>query len=253
MTSRISIKELLKGDLPSKSEKCTNMQKYAIIVAGGTGSRIGKEIPKQFLLLMGKPILMYSIEAFYRFDPRITIIVALHPDFFETWIQLCEQHTFGRSHQLVKGGETRCHSVQNALESITGGGMVAIHDAARPLLTQELIIRTFKEAERHLNAIPVVPVNETVRVITEGKVKLLDRSALRITQTPQVFQTDLLKKAYQLPLHQRITDDGSLLEAMGFELNLVPGDPFNLKITLPGDIEIAEIYLKNRTPFSDGP
>ncbi len=222
------------------------MKNFAIIVAGGTGSRMGHDTPKQFLLLAGKPLLMHSIEAFYRFDAYMQIIVSLHPDFVENWRQLCKQYEFQIPHQLAPGGETRFHSVQNSLKLISGSGLVAVHDAARPNLSVDLINRVFTEAARTGNAIPCIPVNETVRIVEGEKIRMIDRTSLRITQTPEVFESGLLKRAYEQPFQPGFTDDGSLLEVLGMQVCLVEGDPGNMKITLPGDIEIAEVLMKRQ-------
>ncbi len=222
------------------------MDNFAIIVAGGTGTRMETETPKQFLLLAGKPLLMHSMEAFFQFDEKITIIVSLHPDYMKQWMHLCAEYDFHIPHFLVPGGSSRFHSVQNALGKVPGSGLVAVHDAARPLITVSLIRRIFKAAANRGNAIPCVTVNETVRSMEGGSVKLLDRSLLRITQTPEVFECSLLKNAYEQPYQPGFTDDGSLLEARGMQVHLVDGDPVNIKITLPGDVEIAEVLLRRR-------
>jgi 2-C-methyl-D-erythritol 4-phosphate cytidylyltransferase len=220
------------------------MKKFAIIVAGGTGSRLGGEIPKQFLLLGGKPLLMHSIEIFYQYDPTIHIIVAMHPAYTGKWTELCAESHFMIPHQLAPGGETRFHSVRNALALVSGNGLVAVHDAARPLATVDLVIRTFQSALEHGSAIPCIPVNETVRSVENGRVNLIDRASLRITQTPEVFDIALLRNAYEQPYCESFTDDGSVLEATGRRVHLVDGEPTNLKVTLPGDIEVAEVLLK---------
>lgn len=222
------------------------MDEYAIIVAGGKGSRMGNKSPKQFLLLSGKPLLFYSVQAFYSYNPTIQIIVALHPDHLTDWRKICIEHDFYLSHRLVPGGETRYQSVKNALETITGEGFVAVHDAARPVVSKELIATTFREARKYLNAIPGIPVNETVRTIESGHPRLVDRNNLRIIQTPQVFETGLLKRAYQQEFQPSFTDDASLLEAQGTDLHLVEGDFRNIKITYPGDLEMAEACLRSR-------
>lgn len=224
------------------------MNKYAIIVAGGTGSRLSSDTPKQFLLLDGKPLLMHSVETFYQYDTGLHIIVAMHPAFMGKWTALCAGSGFNIPHQLVPGGETRYHSVKNALALVSGSGLVAVHDAARPLVSPDLISRTFSEAAKHGTAIPCIPVNETVRSIREGKISLVDRTMLRITQTPEVFDVSLLQHAYQQPYQQEFTDDGSVVEATGRQVHLVDGEPTNLKVTLPGDIEIAEVLLKRMFP-----
>jgi 2-C-methyl-D-erythritol 4-phosphate cytidylyltransferase len=220
---------------------------YAIIVAGGMGNRMGKSSPKQFLLLSGKPVLMYSVHAFHDYNPYIQVVVALHPDYFETWGKLCNEYDFQQSHRLVPGGETRYHSVKNALDAITGEGFVSVHDAARPLVSKALISSTFGEARKYSNAIPAIPVNETVRTIESGYPRLVDRNSLRIIQTPQVFEINMLKRAYQQKYQPSFTDDASLLEAQGVHLHLVEGDLRNIKITYPCDLDIAEAYLKSAT------
>lgn len=220
------------------------MGNYAIIVAGGTGNRMGNEVPKQFMLLNGKPVLMYSIEQFYKHDKDTKIIVVLHPSYLSMWVQLCNRHSFFIAHKIVKGGETRYQSVKNGLDTINGEGLVAVHDAARPLASVRLIDACFAAAIDKGSAIPGIPVNETVRMIKGDAIELINRNNLRIIQTPQVFQTDILREAYKQPYREDFTDDASLLEAMGVPINLVAGEPGNIKITLPADLEIASLLLK---------
>jgi 2-C-methyl-D-erythritol 4-phosphate cytidylyltransferase len=220
------------------------MDKYAIIVAGGTGSRLGGEMPKQFMLLAGRPLLMHSIEAFYTYDPLIKIIIALHPEFIENWALLCKKFSCNVPHKIIPGGSTRYQSVKNALSTIHGKGLVAVHDAARPVISIDLISQSFSEAAIHGNAIPGIMVNETIRSIENGKIRLVDRSLLRVIQTPQTFDIDVLKKAYEQSYQPGFTDDASLLEAIGLQIHLIPGDQRNIKITLPGDIEIAELFIQ---------
>jgi len=188
-------------------------------------------------------MLMHSIQAFADFSPGISIIVSLHPDWFTAWETLCREFNFHIKHQLVEGGETRFHSVQNGLAKISGPGLVAIHDAARPVLRQELLQLVFREAGLHSSAVPCIRVNETVRRVHERKVTLLDRNELRICQTPQVFETGLLRDAYRQEYRPAFTDDASLLENMGIEPHLTEGDPENIKITYPNDIKIAELLM----------
>lgn len=220
------------------------MGNYAIIIAGGTGNRMGNEVPKQFMLLNGKPVLMYSIEQFYKHDKDTKIIVVLHPSYLSMWVQLCNRHSFLIAHKIVKGGETRYQSVKNGLDTINGEGLVAVHDAARPLASVRLIDACFAAAINKGSAIPGIPVNETVRMIKGDAIELINRNNLRIIQTPQVFQTDILREAYKQPYREDFTDDASLLEAMGVPINLVAGEPGNIKITLPADLEIASLLLK---------
>lgn len=228
------------------------MKKYAIIVAGGTGSRLGTETPKQFLLLGGELMLMHPIRNFYAYDPEIHIIVAMHPAYAGNWTALCAERGFDIPHQLAPGGETRFHSVKNALALVAGPGLVGVHDAARPLATVDLITRTFKEAAEHGTAIPCVPVNETVRSVKDGQISLVDRKTLRITQTPEVFDISLLQHAYRQMYREEFTDDGSVVEAAGKQVHLVEGEATNLKVTLPGDIEVAEVLLKRIVPGLPG-
>ncbi|NVO18507.1 MAG: 2-C-methyl-D-erythritol 4-phosphate cytidylyltransferase [Bacteroidetes bacterium] len=220
------------------------MDKYAIIVAGGTGSRLNSKTPKQFVLLAGIPVLMHSINAFHRYDPNVKILVSLHPDYTREWEQLCEKFNFQIQHTVVGGGETRFHSVRNALTTITVDGLVAVHDAARPLVSQQLIAHTFEQAGKYKSAVPAIAVNETVRSTEGNYVKLIDRSSLRIIQTPQVFDIRLLQTAYRQEYVIGFTDDASLVEAMGMQVHLVQGSTRNIKITLPGDLEVAELYYR---------
>lgn len=219
------------------------MKKYVIIVAGGTGSRMGGEVPKQFLLLAGKPVLMHTIEAFYHYDPFIEIIVVLHPNFFDFWNQLCEEYHFEIIHTMLPGGTMRYHSVRNGLEHIHGEGLVAIHDAARPLVSSALISRTFNEAITHGSSIPAIPVTETIRTIEGGKVHLVDRSFLRAIQTPQVFDINMILEAYRQPYQNGFTDDAAVAEASGRSIHLTDGDPRNIKITHPSDLLVAEALM----------
>ena len=222
------------------------MNRYAIIVAGGTGIRMGSELPKQFLSLVGKPLIAYSIEAFFEADPNTIIIVVLHPRFIDKWELVRKEIPGIPYHLVVGGGETRFHSVKNGLECIKGTGLVAIHDAARPMITKALINSTFEEAAKSGNAIPALPVYETVRSVENNQTKIIDRSFLRVIQTPQVFETELIKEAYNQAFRADFTDDGSLLEANGQKVNLVKGDLFNFKITLPDEFELAEMILSSR-------
>ena len=222
------------------------MEKTAIIVAGGTGTRMNAGIPKQFLLLGGKPMLMHSIIAFIEAYPEISIILALPSDQFTAWKQLCEQHSFTIIHQVVAGGETRFQSVQNALKLIGDDGLVAIHDGARPMISVSLIRTTFITAVQLGNCIPVIPLNESVRQISGETNRSADRHAFRIVQTPQVFRSDVIKKAYSREFLESFTDDASVAESAGETIHLAEGDPLNIKITHPYDLAVAEMLLNSR-------
>lgn len=225
------------------------MKTVAIIVAGGSGTRFGAQLPKQFLELAGKPILMHSIEAFGKNgDGSFDVIVTLPQGQMALWQQLCEKYAFDVPHRVVAGGETRWHSVKNALDSIVdiaGVDVIAVHDGVRPLATAELIGRTIDAARRDGAAIPVVMLNDSVRQVTGDASHALDRSTLRAVQTPQAFDARLLIEAYSLPYQPMFTDDASVVEQFGHPVTLVEGDPNNLKITRPMDLAVAE-YLLNQ-------
>lgn len=226
------------------------MKTIAIIVAGGSGTRFGAQLPKQFLELGGKPILMRTIEAFEQSldEGDHEIIVTLPADQMDLWHDLCEQHGFTLAHRVVPGGESRWHSVKNALDSIGGLAdvdVIAVHDGVRPLASVELIKRVFDVARRDGAAIPVVMLNDSVRQVVGKESHALDRSSLRAVQTPQAFDARLLLDAYRQPYQQTFTDDASVVEAAGHSVTLVEGEPRNLKITRPMDLALAE-YLLNQ-------
>lgn len=225
------------------------MKTLAIIVAGGSGTRFGAQLPKQFLELKGRPILMHTIEAFgHCGDCSFDIVVTLPADQMDLWQQLCHKYGFDLPHRVVPGGETRWHSVKNALDSIqdiNDVDIIAVHDGVRPLVTVELIGRTIETARRDGAAIPVVTLNDSVRQVKGEISHALDRSTLRAVQTPQAFDARLLRDAYSLPYQPTFTDDASVVECAGHLVTLVEGDPHNLKITRPMDLALAE-YLLNQ-------
>jgi 2-C-methyl-D-erythritol 4-phosphate cytidylyltransferase len=219
------------------------MKKYVIIVAGGSGSRMLTAVPKQFALLNDRPVLMHVFDAFLAYDTNIQFVLVLAPEYTSQWDDLCSKFNFTIPHQLVPGGNERFFSVKNGLQIIPANSLVAVHDAARPLVSTATIQRVFDGAEATGNAIPVVPVNESVRVICGGHNKTFDRSALRMVQTPQVFRSELLKDAYEQTFNQNFTDDASVFEAAGHQINLVEGNRGNIKITYPTDLVIAQALL----------
>lgn len=219
------------------------MRKFSIIVAGGKGRRMGSAIPKQFLTLKKKPVLMRTLEAFSEFDPLMEIILALPEDQIPYWKELCKKHHFNIAMSIVKGGETRYHSVKNALETIAGDGIVAVHDGVRPLITTGLIDRCFQEAEKFSNAIPCIPVSESMREIENGNNHRVDRSKFVLIQTPQVFDVSLLKEAFRLGYKDEFTDEASMIESMDIPVHLVEGIPQNIKITNFADLVFAEAVL----------
>ena len=201
------------------------------------------EIPKQFLLLAGQPILMHTIRIFSRFDPGMLLFVTLPEHHIPYWEELCRYHTFIIPHSLVKGGKTRFGSVKNALEKISGDGLVAIHDGVRPLVSIDTLKRTFAEAGKSGNAIPVIRMQESIREAGPGGNREVARENLRIVQTPQVFRKELIKKAYRSAPHENFTDDATVLETLGEIIHLVEGNPENIKITRPFDLRCAESIL----------
>ena len=219
------------------------MRNFAIIVAGGTGNRMKTIIPKQFLLLQGKPIIQFSVEAFYQFNPQIEIIIAIHPDYFQIWEQLDLFCHLPMAHQVVAGGETRFQSVKNGLRLIKEDGLVAIHDAARPLIHAGFIENLFSEAQTYGSALPCIAVNETIRMILGNSSQQLDRNLLRAMQTPQVFKVSELKQAYIQEFQNVFTDDATVMQAAGYDLHLCEGLHKNIKITHPEDIKIAEMLF----------
>lgn len=228
------------------------MRTIAIIVAGGSGTRFGAQLPKQFLELAGRPILMRTIEAFGEScetgETSLDVIVTLPADQMDLWQQLCEKYAFSLPHRVVAGGETRWHSVKNALAAvgdIADVDVIAVHDGVRPLATAGLIHRVLDAARRDGAAIPVVPLNDSVRQVAGDTSHALDRSSLRAVQTPQAFDARLLLDAYHQPFDPTFTDDASVVERAGHRVTLVDGDPVNLKITRPMDLALAE-YLLNQ-------
>ena len=221
------------------------MKRYAIIVAGGKGTRMGNDIPKQFIEIAGKPILAHTIENFYRFDPNIDLIIVLPQNQQEYWKRLCSIHRITIPHLVVKGGETRFHSVKNGLECINSEkeALVAVHDGVRPFVAQEVISECFSVAFEKEAVIPVVDVVETVRQVADESSKTVDRNLYKLVQTPQVFHLQLLKKAYSQPYTPLFTDDASVVEALGKEVFLVKGNRENIKITTPFDIKVANALL----------
>jgi 2-C-methyl-D-erythritol 4-phosphate cytidylyltransferase len=220
------------------------LKRSVIIVAAGSGTRMNPDIPKQFLLLNGIPLLMHSVHAFLRFDPSIQIIIALPRSYKSLWETLCIKHDFHPEHEVIAGGETRVQSVKNALTLVRHTGCTAIHDGVRPLVSDETIQKAFFEAELFGNAVPVIPVNESVRMMEGASNQPVSRDTLYIVQTPQVFKTVLIKKAYSLIGSDDFTDDATILETSGEKIHLVAGNRENIKITWPVDLLVAEALLK---------
>ena len=223
-----------------------NPKSYAIIVAGGSGTRMQAIVPKQFLLLNGKPVLMYTVEAFRASSYQPEIIVVMHPNFHTYWKELCDTHNFNIPHRLTDGGETRFQSVKNGLALVNDDSLVAVQDAVRPLTSVEIIDNAYKQANEYSNAIVAVKSRDSVRSLRNGKSESLLRDEIYLVQTPQTFKANLLKKAYLQPFNNGFTDDASVAEADGNVTHLVEGNYQNIKITFPEDIAIAEMLLKMR-------
>lgn len=221
------------------------MQLYAIIVAGGSGKRMGAEIPKQFLNLAGRPVLMHTIERFKSFNGSIEIITVLPENQLRHWIDLQNEHSFTIPQTLVKGGSARFFSVRNGLKFVNVPGLVAIHDGVRPFVSTDTIRRCFTTAEKLGNAIPSVSPVESLRIITETGNKPLNRLNVKQIQTPQVFSSELIKRAYLQDYKPEYSDDATVLESMGEKINLVEGNRENIKITNPEDLLISTALLSS--------
>lgn len=220
-----------------------SMKKHVIIVAGGKGLRMGGEIPKQFLPIGGKPVLMRTIEAFYTYDTSMHVILVLPVSQQEYWKELCRTYKFELPHDIADGGETRFHSVKNGLALVEGDGTVGVHDGVRPFVAQEVIARCYSEAEDKKAVIPVIGVVETVRRLEGTESVTVPRDQYKLVQTPQVFDVALLQKAYRQEFTEMFTDDASVVEALGERVHLVEGNRENIKLTTPFDLKLAEMLI----------
>ncbi len=219
------------------------MHKSIIIVAGGSGRRMGTATPKQFLDLAGEPVLMRTVSIFHDFDPSMDIIIVLPEQQLHTWKELCRKHDFAIEHRQVSGGETRFHSVRNGFALVEKDSLTGIHDGVRPLVSFETIQRSYEMAEVHGNAVPAVALHESAREVSEDGNQIIDRKRIRLIQTPQVFRYQQLYRAYHQPYRESFTDDASVVEAMGYKINLVEGNDENIKITTRFDLHMAELLL----------
>jgi len=220
------------------------MKTFALIVAGGKGLRMGTDLPKQFLLLAGKPVLMHTLEAFHKVDPQIELILVLPAEHQTYWSELCTKFTFTVKHQVATGGAVRFDSVRNGLKLIKEEGLIAVHDGVRPLVSPKLIKRCFEAAFEKGAVIPVFELAESIRRIENNRSFAEDRSLYRTVQTPQTFRSEILQKAYEQPFREVFTDDASVVEAAGYEITLVDGARENIKITNPQDLLLAEQLLQ---------
>ena len=223
------------------------MKKYVIIVAGGSGKRMNSVIPKQFLLLAGKPVLMRTIEKFYCYNDNIQIITVLPDEQIEFWKTLCEKYSFTIPHKIVVGGSSRFFSVKNGLNLVETPSLVAVHDGVRPLVSTETISRCFDAAEKFDTAIPVLSSVDSLRQIIDNKSIAVDRDKYKIVQTPQIFNSELLKTAYLQDFDEKFTDDATVVESLGKEIYLTDGNRENIKITTEIDLKICEtlFFIEN--------
>lgn len=226
------------------------MEKQIIIVAGGKGLRMGSDLPKQFIPIGGKPVLMHTLSVFHTYNPLIKIILVLPEAHQQYWNTLCAIHNFSIPHIIANGGETRFHSVKNglakAIESTESVSLIGVHDGVRPFVSQEVIDNCYQSAEKSGAVIPVISVYETIRELTKKGSITVDRSKYRLVQTPQVFRSDILIQAYDQPFSEAYTDDASVVEAAGRTVQLTEGNRENIKITSPFDLTIAEALLQQR-------
>ena len=228
---------------------------YIIIVAGGKGLRMGSDIPKQFLPIGGKPVLMRTLERFRAYSIALQIILVLPEAQQDYWRQLCEEYHFNIEHQIANGGQTRFHSVQNGLALVPDDaeGVVGVHDGVRPFPSIEVIRNCYETAREKKAVIPVIPVVETVRQLIDSDSQLsilnsqlsktVPRDEYRLVQTPQAFDIQLLKAANRQPYNDGFTDDASVVESYGYAITLVEGNRENIKITTPYDLKIAEVLI----------
>jgi len=222
------------------------IKKYAVIVAGGQGLRMGSAIPKQFLPLLGKPMLCHAVEAFANAIDDVQLILVLPADQVGSAQTVLRSYLGGIDVVTVAGGQTRYHSVQNGLKKVNNDGIVFVHDGARPLVSAELILRCYQQAKEKGSAVPVIPIAESVRVLDGDRSTALIREQLRIIQTPQTFRTDLILPAFKQDYDPSFTDEATVLEANGTKIHLIDGTHDNIKVTGPDDMVIAEALLKDR-------
>lgn len=220
------------------------MEKFALIVAGGSGKRMGAPISKQYLPVAGKPILMHTLERFKEVAPDVNLILVIPSSDFDFWRALCEEYKFSVPHALVAGGNSRFQSVKNGLDTIDAmNGLVAIHDGVRPFVSPAVILESFEVAQSNGSAIAVVPLKDSIRKLTdEGKSFFQERQYFRLVQTPQTFQLSKIKKAFQVPELVHFTDDATVYEHQGWQVSLIAGNAENIKITTREDMDFAE-YL----------
>jgi 2-C-methyl-D-erythritol 4-phosphate cytidylyltransferase len=220
------------------------MKKTAIIVAGGTGARMGTQLPKQFLLLAGKPVLWYTLQRFLESFSDVEIVLVLPEAHWELGNQLLEAYFPSKAMRMVVGGSTRFESVRNGLQTVEPGGIVFVHDGVRCLLSPLLIQRCYQQALEYGSAIPAVVATDSIRVVSGSVNQVADRNQIRLIQTPQTFRTDLLQEAFGKATHNQYTDEATVVEAMGMPVYLLDGEYENIKITRPTDLLLAAAIIQ---------
>jgi 2-C-methyl-D-erythritol 4-phosphate cytidylyltransferase len=222
------------------------MRKFAVIVAGGSGTRMGHEIPKQFLLINHKPVLVHTLHAFHKAYPEISIILVLPANHMDTGKRILAGHLPGVDIQFAEGGRTRFDSVKNGIRLAGDDSVIFVHDAVRCLVSVSLIRACYERAVVSGSAIPVVPLKDSIRRVFPGGSEVVNREELRAVQTPQTFRSDILKKAFEQPYHESFTDEATVVEYAGGKVELVNGEESNIKITYPSDLLLAEQFLASR-------
>ena len=236
----------MRVDNTSNLQNMSYTEKYAVLVAGGKGVRMGTAVPKQFLPLMDKPILYHTIQAFISAFADIQLILVLPQDQISYAQMVLQSFPERLDITVVSGGETRFHSVQNGLKAITGNSIVFVHDGVRPLVSADLIRRCYHQALEKGSAIPAVAVTDSMRIIEDDDSRPIDREYMRIIQTPQTFRSDIIVPAFEQTYQASFTDEATVVESYGTNIYLIEGERSNIKVTTPEDMVIAEALIKDR-------
>lgn len=227
------------------------MNKYAVIVAGGTGTRMGGTLPKQFMLLKSKPVIYYTLKTFFESYDNLRIILVLPADHINAGQKIVNEYFDKKRIRIIAGGETRFQSVKNGLALIDDESIIFVHDGVRCLLTTDLIHRCYEEALATGSAIPVIPTKDSVRLLKEGNSEAIDRSKVMLVQTPQTFHSKIILPAFQIDYKDKFTDEATVVEAYGIKVSLLEGEENNIKITRPVDLLMAEKILEERGQKSE--
>jgi 2-C-methyl-D-erythritol 4-phosphate cytidylyltransferase len=219
------------------------MNKFVVIVAGGSGTRMNAAVPKQFLLLKSKPVLYYTMDAFLKAYDDINMIIVLPEVHFSTGKEIIDKYFDHAGIQIVTGGQTRFHSVYNGLKLVEENSVVFVHDAVRCIVSRNLIHRCYEAAVEFGTAVPVIASRDSLRIITKGSNEAIDRDRIKLVQTPQTFKSNILIPAFNVDYHEKFTDEASVVEAAGTKIHLVEGEENNIKITHPSDLDLAEIIM----------